>query len=674
LNAIKPDDQVYGIPLVIGAKKGLPNFNEIAMQNTFQITRKLLITRLTTNTPPSQFKYFMQYNLGVSNVVGVEAWNSYSNNYSRPVDIYVTNYMSMALTNDYGLNRTTLPGVLTLGASRSFPNPNSAVWPGYDAKSSVSPSLQAVLMTNVALLPQSIYRYGPPAPFLTTNMSAGFETNNPLAVNYFPQPHWSLAITNRLLFMIVDHNTRRVLDYVQLSGLNSMRNLSAEIQDPNNALGFAGLWSTNIVQANKPPMPQGVYDQIDVSKGNQGGGGADWTAYGANIGNGSKLQEIDKFRVFFGLAPVYFPPTDFELQAVKLRLSAQVPFAPTQRFYQHLTWQANDPLVHYLTGDLGNVNPATPGQKDNLKSVAQPIPNIGLINDRYQPWGGKPDQAPDANAFKMTLKDPLIVSSDNWDFPTNKFPNVGWLGRVHRGTPWQTVYLKSSPVAANTWQNWSGNPNANNAILTQPTNDWRLFDVFTTAINENSTRGQMSVNQSGLAAWSAILSGVIVLTNDASGNLGWTVIQPAGISPELLSIVQGINNARTNTALFPQQMFMHAGDVLATPQLTELSPFINTTSLQSRKAGGLSDEVIERIPQQIMSLLTLSHTPRFVIYSYGQTLHPAEHSIVNSGQFSGICTNYQVTAEMATRAVVRMEGSPTNAHLMIESFNILPPD
>ena len=52
----------------------------------------------------------------------------------------------------------------------------------------------------------------------------------------------------------------------------------------------------------------------------------------------------------------------------------------------------------------------------------------------------------DANACNLAFKDPLVRVSDNWDFPANKFPTVGWLGRVHRGTPWQTIYLKASDV------------------------------------------------------------------------------------------------------------------------------------------------------------------------------------------------------------------------------------
>jgi hypothetical protein len=91
-----------------------------------------------------------------------------------------------------------------------------------------------------------------------------------------------------------------------------------------------------------------------------------------------------------------------------------------------------------------------------------------------------------------------------------------------------------------------------------------------------------------------------------------------------------------------------------------------------------------------MSLLTLNQSPRFVIYSFGQTLHPAvNHPLVSGGAFNGLCTNYQITAESATRAVVRVEGTSDPKyqdgkvdsqgrsyppHLVVEQFNVLSPD
>ena len=71
----------------------------------------------------------------------------------------------------------------------------------------------------------------------------------------------------------------------------------------------------------------------------------------------------------------------------------------------------------------------------------------------------------------------------------------------------------------------------------------------------------------------------------------------------------------------------------------------------------------EWLPQQTMSLLLPARriAARYVIYSYGQTLKPAPNGVVTGGPISpwhqpifGMVTNYQVVAEMATRAVVQL--------------------
>ena len=36
---------VFGVPWIIGAKKGFPNFNEFYMESAFQLTRKIMVTR-----------------------------------------------------------------------------------------------------------------------------------------------------------------------------------------------------------------------------------------------------------------------------------------------------------------------------------------------------------------------------------------------------------------------------------------------------------------------------------------------------------------------------------------------------------------------------------------------------------------------------------------------------
>ena len=375
----------------------------------------------------------------------------------------------------------------------------------------------------------------------------------------------------------------------------------------------------------------------------------------------------------------------------KLTNNIQVPYTPTATPYQHVAWQANDPLVHYLASDL--TTPANNGLDDNSNwSIS-----AGNVNDRYFPWGGNPNlPSADKNRFNMALKDPQMTSSDSWDFPTNKFPTVGWLGRVHRGTPWQTVYMKASGVNAADWStNWSGDSNLYDATNMIPTKDRLLFDLFTTSLNDNATRGQLSVNQTHLASWSALFSGIVVPpispTNSyqviaPAGPAGVPVpaVRPSGNSPFALGYMvqngtNGINDIRANTNLFPQQVFKHVGDILAVPALTELSPFVNLVNTNFN-----TDEMYEWLPQQTMGLLTVSTAPRYVIYSYGQTLKPAPNGITTDSSFFGMVTNYQVVSEIATRAVVQVNTvlttnfstgiMTTNYSTTVEQFNVLPPD
>ena len=69
-----------GIPMVVGAKKGLPNFNEFVFQTFVQFTRKLEVSRPATNLPPNQTNQILL--LSISNLVAAEVWNSYSKPFS----------------------------------------------------------------------------------------------------------------------------------------------------------------------------------------------------------------------------------------------------------------------------------------------------------------------------------------------------------------------------------------------------------------------------------------------------------------------------------------------------------------------------------------------------------------------------------------------------------------
>jgi hypothetical protein len=760
---------VYGVPWIIGAKKGFPNFNKFDLQSSFQLTRKLQVRRLSTNDTfvnnPDHYFFDQMFNLSLSNQFGVECWNSYTNGYHPNNDgmvIYVRgNLRHAALSNDETFS-AEFP-VYSMFGSIQIPAGN--IWPGYNPVTDPfgsQLSFQIPLNTNVMVITNSMYRFntagnveepGHMGPYLTTNLSLPYEQNVTFNNNQlYPQPHWFLTSTNDLQVFMLDTSVvpNRVIDYVQLNGPNSTRDLTSEIINSYDVpaismqAGGSQLWNTNYQNGR----PIGLISQVGISMGN----------YTASAGSGAwntsdpyqLANEIAGFNAFFGYTPPppYVPGELQSIAAAQMTNAMQAAYTPTATVVQHVSWQANDPLVHYTASDL---NWGLNGQSAIIldrypANLTNNYPNgtLGALNLSYRPWGGNP-QLPteDQNPGNLTIKDPLVRQSDDWDFPTYKFPSAGWLGRVHRGTPWQTVYLKSPDVlkgiqvtggvtnyiGTNVWSQWTGDTQLLNnqyydAVNTAPVQDRLLFDIFSTAPNDNATRGQLSVNvgandpnnpQAGLAAWSALLSGVIVLTNNATDpfvNLAtgaskqhnsssllrftWFPINPAGpggVNSALGQIVAGINQTRTNFAN-PDGLvgsFEHVGDILAVPQLTALSPFLNWKD-PLQQTNGISEEMYEWLPQQVMSLLRVSDSPRYVIFSYGQALKPAPGGIYNGGgAYFGMVTNYQVVAEAATRAVVRFNGtrldivsndvfnatwivvpSITNNNAVVEEFNVVP--
>jgi hypothetical protein len=722
---------VYGVPWIIGAKKGLPNFNAFSVESAFQMVRKLEVMRDTNAVPQPDITWTNQmYLMNITNYMALSCWNSYLYNYPGPVDILVRCGSTMTLTNDDNM----APYLFTTNYNFAVETPLIAPnWPGWDGvPRQQSSSFFVPLSASVMTLTNAIYYYGgvPNSKLLP----AGDSPSNYLDKGVQPLPHFGMLMTNRLQVAIIDYSTNvspanasgpvvgRIVDYVQLGGMDSSQDLNAEILDPqNNPYHF---WDSG-QDANGNLL--GVFNQLLVSMygvniyGQGPTGNAGWTTGqipGGPTGDTTPAAQQAFFRGFFAKDGSYsyngIPGYVNSLSVM------QAPYTPMVFGIQHTTWAANDPLVHYLASDLA---PHT----EHPQNVDFDPNNLRVTTDRYQPWGAAPSQYDtgiDQNSANLAFKDPLVRGSDNWDFPANKLPTVGWLGRVHRGTPWQTVYLKSTNIlnwannvgqnGLNTWINRTGDGNFFDAINASPVEDRLLFDLFTTAFNDNATRGQLSVNvgSNSLAAWSAVFSGIVVLTNNASDQIvklvkPWppfyaaTNIQPAGPynpalplaqQPALGQIVAGIDQTRATFTNADGLVgaFEHKGDILATPQLTEQAPFLNWNNAAQR-TNGISDEMYEWLPQQAMSLLRVG-TPRYVIYSYGQALKPAP---LPNGVFVGgslLVTNYQVVSEMATRAVVRLETMRTNAigannsngtngtilvtppRAVIESFNILPPD
>jgi len=648
---------------VIGAKKGFPNFNEFLLQTSVQVTRRLQAFKPDLKKPNVFFQ--QSYEIGISNYLALEAWNSYTQAFPRALDVLVTNRVWLSLSN------ASAPVVSTVTSNSFLTTSNFTIannlWAGKEFR---------VPMSNtVALVPDWEFHFQ--KPYL--RVPRDNVTFDPINLG-FPVPDWKLYVTNRLQFILIDKASGRIVDYVNFDRMMGGMDITRALAGETNLFGDPGLqpgafWLTNHLGNVANAMTWGITNQIYVSTNNVLAR-ADWTSYTDNpIDGKSKEKAVDDFRKFLGLPPLFDltntnPPTGN---------TVQVPFTPTRKLDQQLSWQVNDPLVHYTMEDLYDpfyadtnaVQALKPGQRAETNNIGQP-------NDRSRPWGGKSTKDPSSNplAYDLAIKDPLIANSDDWDFPTNKFPNIGWLGRVHRGTPWQTVYLKSSVEPTNSWGKWAGR------FDTHPTNDWHLVGLFTTAPNDNAARGLLSVNQTNSAAWSAVLGGVSVLTNTVPGNpntqlaptYASMLIEP--VSPQLNYIVTNINAARLQQ---PGQVFRDLGSVLASTNLTTGSPFLNLSSDPQNKRS-VSDEVYERIPQQILSLLK-EDEPFLVIYSFGQSLRPAADSIVRTpGVYRNLCTNYQVTGEVVTKTAVRIDEipqppkQPLRYKAVVESYSILPSD
>lgn len=758
--ALQPDDNVYGVPWVIAAKKGLPNFNEFGVLTSLQLTRKLQINKTRPNAPVSLWQTNQMMVLSVSNLFGVESWNSYTQAYPRPLQVQALVECTLAITNARGM---------VLASNRLSMVPPMFNIPGNTWSNR---QFRLPLFTNYSPVPSAAYNHllGQLVPVVLDNRR---EVDGFFPDRGFPVGQIGVAMTNRVRCVMYDPEFNRIVDFVNLDDLGTGFDLTQEVIGEISLGGLtsesAAFWSTNRVGGGTSDVfvpTEGVLSQIFASLGELPVSSQLWNSYVGRGAGRDREESMDLFRAFLGFPPRFLSPGALSDAFSRLRdprksWVRQIPFTPTVRKSIYQTWQANDPLVHYTVEDLeDNEQLASqslfimPGQRvpvQNLHNLGIPGEAPGQINRRYRPWPSIQGAAP--FSYNMAHKDPLVRQSDDWQFPTNKFPNIGWLGRLHRGTPWQTIYLKSylgtdgngrlltvndlpdpnrlrlpydglnNPfqtllvntdigeevqdvdltrisepekinnfeIARLNWFRWAG------SFGTHPTNDWKILEHFTTAMNDNSSRGLLSVNQAGLAAWSAVLSGVTVQTNmspssiqlrDLDGMLGaqYTArtIQPAGLfglpgsdpsETPLAQIVNGNNGINATRARFAGGRFRTLGDVLATPALTVQSPFTQWENASVAQAG-LDDLAVERIPQQILSLLKADE-PRVTVYAYGQSLRPANQSLRTDARperLFNICTNYQITGEFVAKRVLRFEGSITNLSTVIESEIVIPAD
>lgn len=602
---------IYGVPWIIGAKKGFPNFNEISMQDVVSVTRKLQVTRSDITAQARMIATNAQYTFSINNALGVEFWNSYTNAYTNALEVVVFDNVTMSLTNDSGFNYS--PPSYALSQNYSFNYWPGSVWrsDGTSDNRAVNPAYPTNAMyipidANISFLTNQVFQWGGTGSFLPASSAPPWQS----AVTTLTMPHFGLLTSNRLQAYILATGSdlkQHVIDYVHFDGPNNVRSLDGEIQSTGIGASYDNMWVTNTVRG----IPWGIASQFGVSEGNPALNASYWDQSDVNL----IRAEIYGFTVFMGGTPSFGLPAGYAsvYQSYVTNTTVLVPFTPTATSYGYTSWQANDPLVHSLASDLNysgyDPDPGSPvhtgvNKLANGTSLIL-LPDLGLANAHYQPWGRSPQlfAGVDQNRYNRAYKDPLVRQSDHWNFPDGQPLNPDWIGQVHRGTPWQTIFLKATnilnltsvgvPVGMNTWTNWTGNANRSDAINTAPVNDWHVASLIMNLFNTNNLASRFPVNNPDLVAWQGLLDGLTAYTNIPEA-LNAVIISSNSVQASL--IASAIQLARANR---PGQFFSDVGDILAAPQLADQSPFLTGLNPTNK----ISDEAYEVIPCQLLSLL-----------------------------------------------------------------------
>lgn len=620
---------VYGVPWIIGVKKGFPNFNKFGMQTVVQVLRRLQITRSSIpTTATTTFLTNQLLDFSISNYVNAECWNSYTNPYPNPVYIEAQDVLSMMITND------AVPFPAYFNNYQMTSNTFVAQWPGYTNNYSTF-SFTNPLSGRAILLNNDDFYFGTAPPgisgFYPDSYSYGWESNN----FNLKLPQFGLIVTNRLQLYMLDasNGAFHLIDYVQFAGPQTTLNITAVIETNNpETLGYgSNMWSQSV---NAHGIPYGIASQLLASEEpiTANGGSAYWPV------NPTTEAEIDGFSTFMGLTEPY-PNISFDnptLESFVTNYIVQVPYIATATISQYTSWQANDPFVHYLTNDLDFAGTESSGIATGIQTSYGALgnqvlfPTFNSVNERYQPWGLQytndfaqiGSNAIVASPYGLAYKDPLVWSADYWNFPTNLLADLTGLGQVHRGTPWQTIYLKSADVlnilnsngdinsGTNTWVAWTGDYNVPDAAVLAPVNDRQLVSLLISLLNTNDVTQLMSVNDANPADWLNILNGLTVYSNSTAlppfalprgdiPSLTFDSYTMASNSPQAQIIANGIAQTRT---VEPNQKFYTIGDILSAQVLTESSPWLNYTNA-NQQAYGISDAVYEAIPAQLLLLL-----------------------------------------------------------------------
>jgi hypothetical protein len=468
-------------------------------------------------------------------------------------------------------------------------------------------SFQVPLQSSFWILPNSQYSQ--------TNQVFIIPPNDQFeSPSLFSAPHWWLRLITRVRYVVVDSASNRIVDYVNLScardpfdiswALMGNRNLvNTQYSLPYPSVLDQDQWITNHWDLNSKQQSYsdtdptyGILNQYDLCLGVTGPDPVQgWKNYA--IGpefHGDTSAATRFFRYQFGLGS-----SDGTFGRSNVFYA---PFSPVGIINFNVSWQANDPLVHYTIPDLTDAFNAV--SNVDVLHIISPSAMWDLggntpINSHYRPWGGNPNASTDTlppTRKNLAVKDPGVSRSDYWNFPTGADPVLTWLGNVHRGTPWQTLYLKSPAIDLLTWTNWLGPIEPQAALAMHPTNDWHIASLLAALLTTNSPVTLASVNQPSSAAWETLLDGMSVVTNSGIWPY-YTELTMFSNSVQGGIIGAGLAAKRSSQ---PGGTFKKLGDLLSTPELSVASPWLNTNVVL---LNGISDEAYEMIPAQLLPML-----------------------------------------------------------------------
>ena len=314
---ITANDNVWGIPWIVGAKGQTPAFNEYCYSSEVNVERQLLFVRYPaatpgqyyTNRPPQYTNQF--YIMSVSNIFGAEAWNFYPTTFTNSVTLVISNQVSVTITNNYNFGMNMVFNMATNWPIDSWPG-----WPGYGRTG----GFMIPLFTNTISLPISYWSESTEQFVAFLNGTTGFLPSD-LQQTGWPVHAWTLNITNNLMYALVDNATGHVLDFVNLgafgSSLNVTEQLSSIQETPN-------MWIVEpATDAPNSRMSEGAINQIYTGIQQQGG---NLLFYNSLIGASPNIPGA-----IFG-----------------------DPYIAFASFIQSCSWQAGNPLVHYTVEDLTN--------------------------------------------------------------------------------------------------------------------------------------------------------------------------------------------------------------------------------------------------------------------------------------------------------------------------------